>query len=190
MSTKIYHGYRLAEGTDIWDFTERLREVGNVERDRLDLELFESIAAKTAEKRADEGLKPYETRRQALMAAMFDWTKTCGEDRTGVLAGMYDLNLTFIRDTETGRILVLSYCHGGMEKVFTDMPEVEYYGYWDNTDPDEDCSEEEWLEREETWERALGMDAPVQRGIGFELRGKEGADGAIEMIYRETGIEL
>lgn len=32
---------------------------------------------------------------------------------------------------------------------------VEYFGYWNNVDQDEDCTEEQWKERESLWDEAL-----------------------------------
>lgn len=47
---------------------------------------------------------------------------------------------------------------------------LEEFGYWDNTDPDEDCSEEAWAYREKAWEEALGNDSWVTAGfLGLEL---------------------
>lgn len=34
-----------------------------------------------------------------------------------------------------------------LKKSFDQNPKIKFYGYWDNTDQDEDCSEEEWSER-------------------------------------------
>ena len=38
------------------------------------------------------------------------------------------------------------------EKVFKKLDKVQFWGYWNNTDPDESCSDEEWLQREQDWQ--------------------------------------
>ena len=44
------------------------------------------------------------------------------------------------------------------------------YSYWDNADPDEDVSPEEWRARLKDWEAALGpMMTPARRGVAFAL---------------------
>ena len=182
MSTKIYEGYRLKSGTGIWEFTERLRAQGNVLRDRLDMEAIERLADGAIAKRIAEGKDAPTTPQARLMGGYFAWQdvmKQLGESRIG---DPHRLSVTFIRDSVTNRILALLYAGSAMEEVFTSQPEVEYFGYWNNTDPDESCTEEEWAEREETWERCLGMDAPVRRGVSFDLRA-DSTDGIIEMIY-------
>jgi len=47
-----------------------------------------------------------------------------------------------------------------IDKKFLQLSEVEYYGYWNNTDPPEDISAEEWEARREEW-RCLSYGIPV-----------------------------
>lgn len=184
MSTKIYYGYRLAEGTNIWTFTEKLRERGNELRDQLDMEVVEKFTEGAVSKRLAEGKEVPETREARLLFGYHGWSEVMRQLGESRLGDPHRLSVTFIRDTETGRILALLYAGSKMEEVFTSMPEVEYFGYWNNTDPDENCTELEWEEREEVWERVLGDDAPVRRGISFDLRA-DPTDGIVEMIYKE-----
>lgn len=67
--------------------------------------------------------------------------------------------------------------------VFTEQPDwrklwdeqgfTEPYGYWDNTDPDEDATEAEWEQRERDWTEALRLDTenlpPSLAGITVEV---------------------
>lgn len=41
-------------------------------------------------------------------------------------------------------------------KIVDENKNVYNYGYWDNTDPDPDCTEEEWFQRGKDWDNALG----------------------------------
>lgn len=47
---------------------------------------------------------------------------------------------------------------------------VEEYGYWNNTDPLDTVTDEEWQERGEAWDRVLpGAGIPLENGFTFEL---------------------
>jgi|AntRauTorcE11897_2_1112592.scaffolds.fasta_scaffold00078_73 hypothetical protein len=39
------------------------------------------------------------------------------------------------------------------EKIFLDHPQVQYFGYWNNADPDENVTEQEWSLRKDLWNR-------------------------------------
>jgi hypothetical protein len=41
-------------------------------------------------------------------------------------------------------------------KIIDENENIHNYGYWDNTDPDPDCTEEEWIQRGKDWDNALG----------------------------------
>ena len=179
MSTKIYNGYRLAPGTDIWAFTERLREQGNARRDELDGGVIEQLASRIQE---PEG--GWNSPQARLMRGYIAWDEVMRQLKDSRLGDPHQLSVTFIRDQETGRILALLYAGSAIEEVFTGQPEVEEYGYWNNADPPEHVTEAEWEEREGAWDRCLGYDPPIRRGISFDLRANA-TDGIVEMIYRE-----
>ena len=48
---------------------------------------------------------------------------------------------------------------------------LEYYGYWNNTDPDDSVSEEDWDKREKDWEEALPSGVPAVHGFSVEIGG-------------------
>lgn len=155
MSTKIYHGYRLAEGTDLFAFCERLRALADPLRDELDLELLNRLAS---------------WGRESLGSAVGRWQAMQEEMRPDVYGhDPHRLDVVFLRDSITERILALLYTEK-FTKLWESLPEVEYFGYWNNTDPDEDCTELEFDQRGEAWERVLGWDVPVRRGLTFTLR--------------------
>lgn len=45
---------------------------------------------------------------------------------------------------------------------------VNFYGYWNNTDPDESCSEEEWKQRERDWD-VIGYEPFSNAGFSFSV---------------------
>lgn len=51
---------------------------------------------------------------------------------------------------------------------FKNHPLIEYYGYWDNTDADENCSEEEWEQRKKDWS-ILNYDPVCSQSFNIKL---------------------
>jgi len=182
VSTKIYDGYRLAEGTDVWAFTEKLRDTGNARRDELDMHAVMECARGIETKRVEDGEEPETRERSRLMRGFQAWSELMHSLKDSRLGDPYQLDAVFLRDPANGRVLVMLYAGAKMESVFTGQPEVEGYGFWDNTDPEEGASDEDWQARGEAWDRAVGMDPPASRGLTFQLR-CSATDGIIEMIY-------
>lgn len=184
MSVKIHNGYRLAAGTDLWQFTERLRTLMNPLRDRLDAAIIarEAVALVVA---ADASGQPrprnpagraYETWRSE-QRAMSKHDHGHDPNRFEVSFG--------VAPGGDGRILCLLYAQAPeFRDAWEALPEVETYDYWNNSDPDPDVSEREWQERRETWDRLGVLDASVvERTLTFALR-PDGGDFAMFMLAR------
>lgn len=57
-----------------------------------------------------------------------------------------------------------------METLLTSKPYFQYYGYWNNTDPDDSCTTRQWNQRRRDWDKAWpGYSAPAQHGMTFSL---------------------
>lgn len=57
-----------------------------------------------------------------------------------------------------------------IHKAFKNLPEVSWYGYWNNVDAPEDMSEEEWEQRKKDWDEALpGCGVIRENGFCFDL---------------------
>ncbi|ADO59665.1 hypothetical protein [Paenibacillus polymyxa] len=57
-----------------------------------------------------------------------------------------------------------------LKQLWEDCEEVSCYGYWDNVDPDERCSESEWKKRAKDWQNALpGYEYPHENGVFYEF---------------------
>jgi hypothetical protein len=54
-----------------------------------------------------------------------------------------------------------------LEEWFDSLNGVRFYGYWDNVDPDENCTEQEWRQRKEDWE-ILGYEPIGECGLRFD----------------------
>lgn len=66
----------------------------------------------------------------------------------------FDSNACFIPIQD--KILVLFNCEQKeIVELWESLPEITYYGYWNNTDPDKSVSEEEWEQRRKDWNEAL-----------------------------------
>ena len=185
MSTKIFHGYRLAEGTDIWEFTERLRRDGNVLRDELDMEVIERFSEGVVNERRQKDQELPKTDEARLMLGYHGWHELMIELKDARIGDPHQLEVCFIKDPGTGRIMALLYAGSKMEAFWESQPEVEPWGYWNNTDQPEGVTEEEWEERRQAWERCLpNWSPPARQALTFQLR-CDPTDGIIEMIYRD-----
>jgi hypothetical protein len=67
------------------------------------------------------------------------------------------------------------------EKLFKSHPKIKFYGYWDNVDPDESCSEKEFNERKEFYDKIFEKSYSFNTvGLTYELSNQE----SIFNIYR------
>ena len=57
----------------------------------------------------------------------------------------------------------------GVGKLLESYENVSYYGYWDNVDPDEDCTEIEWKERKNDWNEAMPTGIPNEGGMSVTI---------------------
>lgn len=77
-----------------------------------------------------------------------------------------DFELVFFPDGD--RFLGIAFVdHRTWFEEWLKQPGVSEYGYWDNTDPLEDVSPQEWAQRGESWERVLGYRIPSM--VGFTI---------------------
>lgn len=53
-----------------------------------------------------------------------------------------------------------------LRNMVENHPKTKFYGYWNNVDPDESCSDEEWVERENFWDF---LEVPSTSGLVYEL---------------------
>lgn len=71
-----------------------------------------------------------------------------------------------------GKTLILPYGDRDLSQKFLEMTGARPYGYWDNTDPDEDVSAKEWRQREKDWKKAFGPKmamTPSEAGTTIQL---------------------
>ncbi|XBH22967.1 hypothetical protein V5R04_07080 [Jonesiaceae bacterium BS-20] len=79
--------------------------------------------------------------------------------------------LSIGRDDATGRYLMMVYTETPeLMQAFRDHPQVSEYGYWDNTDPLETVTDEEWAQRKKAWMRVWGSGSLGDATLTFALR--------------------
>lgn len=88
-----------------------------------------------------------------------DWVHLkYGEQVTRYQKDLFALDVSVSVWTDKDAYLIAPYCErssllGGSLDFLKEMPEITDYAYWNNTDPDENVSAEEWEERGEVWNR-------------------------------------
>lgn len=195
MSTKIHHGYRLAEGTDPFAFITTARAALDPVRDGLDAALLATGAARLIDV-ADLSGKP---RPESPVAAAYtdhlDSQDKLGPTRRGHDPHRCELSIGL--DPGTGRHGVLLYADSStMTDAFEALAGVEAYGYWNNTDRPDDVTPAQWQARSDFWDRLLPDHRPpagamlswTLRGahdIGMMLLAQTQDDGAVHPLLLE-----
>lgn len=93
-----------------------------------------------------------------------DWVWVMyGQQLTRYQRDHFALDVSLNVWVDNGVYLIAPYCDraslvGGALDFLSEMPEITDYAYWDNVDPDEDVSDEEWQERGEVWNRLTDHD--------------------------------
>lgn len=170
MSTKIHNGYRLAAGTNLFDFTRRVRALIDPIRDDLDAALLAKLLTNAVDTCWLKG--------QTVPPVLSVMTFSRWEDSQAKLKdenrekdpNRFEMCLG--EDPATGRILVRLYTDQQvMVDTFEAMNEVESYSYWNNADEPEGTTPEQWDERRAAWDRVMpAYTAPAESMLTFTLR--------------------
>lgn len=171
MSTKIYNGRRLRAGTDLFAFSQKVRDTLMPVRERLDAEMIIDQAVVIHD--AALAGAPLKQRHSPISAAVADYFES--QDKADPRMRDHDphrFEASFGIDPETERIMALPFCeHNDYMEIFDQMSEVEGYAYWNNTDPEDGVSHSEWLRRRESWDRAMPNGIPGDSMLSLRLCG-------------------
>jgi hypothetical protein len=180
MSTKLHHGYRLTVGTDPFAFIASARAALDPVRDRADAAMLAERAIDVLDRAI---LDPEPTSDPdpftALMKTPLNraWSELNDEQsklkENDWRRDPTRLELAIGRDPLTGRLGVLLFAEERLLiEVFRALPEVEEYGYWNNSDQPGGVTDAQWDERREFWDRVLpGYDPPSVAMLTWSLRG-------------------
>lgn len=155
MSTKIYYGYKLAEiktFKDLDKFRQDLTIKAQEEQKKIAtklavhsgvfmLDLYQTGFDVPDEKETIFGYGYHKVRERIRKFNNESYKDPEYDLRAEIVVFLRDSTLAiFIGDNKD------------LRRIFEEYPGVTYYGYWNNTDPPEDVSEEEWRIRERDWE--------------------------------------
>lgn len=180
MSTKIYYGYRYVGSfhslhTTLMGFAESARAL-------IQKRYLQTVAA---------GAVRYLDLSSLGLWKEDDWKWPITSARDAVQERMRQIRKTQRRDPENDfsfsvcilprkkEFLLMRFCEENVNKPvckqWDELPGMEYYGYWNNTDAPEDVSALEWLRRKKAWDEVLpGPGIPSLSGYSLEVVSEDG----------------
>lgn len=174
MSIKIYYGYKY-NGT-IEELFNDLVPIRDKYREQVK-DLYKLCIEKTTETKDVCDLKDvsfngirgmkYKDFDEYHWVCFFEaWIKQGLKDPLNTLASVMIFPFE-------NNIYLIPYINQKYDGFLTDIEgireRIEPFGYWNNTDPDERCTEEEWHERGRIWETMLGHSSVKDYGFVFEI---------------------
>lgn len=101
-----------------------------------------------------------------------------------------DVSVTFVSDpADTAWTLALLYTtHEPYEQAWEALDGVEPWPYWNVTDRPDDVSEDEWEQRRQAWDRAIGWMPPALVGVSWELTDNVDVDVLLDEMLRADVI--
>lgn len=190
MSTKIFNGYRLADGVDVLEFADRLNEVWAAAA----APTWQNWLTRTAVTCVDRHVVLGDS---VMITPLVEADTLISRTRRELAASSrrnFGLDLTaqvqFLRDPVTGRTHLLLFTElDDYVRAFESLDGLEPYAYWDNTDPDPAVSDEEWRARAEAWDRAIPSGVPSNHGLSLEFD-VEAAVGTIALTAHHDREQL
>lgn len=180
MSTKIYDAYRLPEGADPFAIVPALRAAILPARLRADAQVICDRAVQLADAyslwdnsgqpegttRFGEGYRPLMPWTSAIKSLQADEAR---RDPGSMEHDYHRFALCLLRDPADGRLLAIAHCRATpISMAFAGFVAEQGWADWhyqDQTDYPEEIPSKEWEERGRSWDRALGHDTPVERGL-------------------------
>jgi hypothetical protein len=170
--SRYHHGYRLAEGTDLFEFCAEVRTKLNPVRDDLDMRMLTTSAVRIYDAQTFVATSPQRDM-SAWSSAYYEFAeRQRKEDPSRRFHDPHRFEFSVAPDPLTGRLHVLIYCdRKDLRVAFEGLDAVSEYGYWDNTDKLEGVTDQEWSEREAAWDRIKPAFEPDTNAmLSFVLR--------------------
>lgn len=155
MSIKIYEAYRTKPGVDIWEFMKQAKKEAMNNATEILRELYERI--QTTPSLANNVREKFQISPDAPLS---NWNISdfvydrYNESRLKKQPTAYNFDTSFTVRKHKDHFYIIPYENSGTRNIFSFFkthPDLEEYGYWNNTDEPEGMSEKEWKEREENW---------------------------------------
>jgi hypothetical protein len=172
MSTKIYEGFKFNQRS-LKDVFRNLKQLQSTMQTIARMEL-NTVIAEEAISRFDKicftddvNVKPDQSiMGETLRHVMEEQQRAKQGYRTNV-----DFECTVMVFPIKGMFLGLPFCESNAMKCFLEAQRwYTPFPYWNNSDPEEGCSEKEWTERRTAWDQALpGSGIPSLNGFSFTL---------------------
>lgn len=180
----IHNGYRLAEGTDIFEFLDRFKAAMNPVRDRLDAALIAERASALIDA-ADLAGEPRPRAPISAAWSAFHKEQITMTDKRGWDYNPHSVSVSIGRDPGTGRLLALLYDGNNRDyiKAFKSLAGVEEY--WYGGEKPRNVTRSDWEERHAAWLRLIPTHVPGRHTFGFDLRGE--MDRPFELLTTPAG---
>ena len=183
MSTKIYNGYYISKmdlGT-LYNFMQRFKSKINNASENLFIITVLKLATYSIDKmvfHGDPGVgignnsEKYSPIQQSIFHV---WERQNRIEREKIRDPLFDFNCKVVFIPTESKIMCLLYAEREeYRSIWEAMPEVVSYPYWNNTDFPSDLTFEEWEERSQEWDQALGASGiPADAGFTIECGNKE-----------------
>lgn len=186
MSTKIYTGFKL-KTTNMEEIHEWMTQL----RKEIEIETNQGIARtmardcaslydkRTMDNTLDRTLSVYQVVYHEFSNRQLE------VQRRGVKDPSVDYSMSMVLFPFEGQFYGMLYTvQSEFAMRFFAQPLVEGFQYWDNTDPDENCTEAEWKERERVWDAIFEhQPVPSLNGFTYEI-------SLDYNVFTPSGIEL
>ncbi|RKO61754.1 hypothetical protein [Caldibacillus debilis] len=197
MSIKLYNGYRLPRMTTMKEFNDfvlRLRKGLTEIRNRKYAWLLGRMATRYVDNLTVLGEEDFIKRMYLESGRTLSLDKAkqrykysvpiwdCYDELTDAYwkcrkrGGRYffDFDFSLVAIPFESGILTLIYCERNeFRKFWNSQPEVEFYGYWNDTDPPEETTLEEWEKRREDWSKVFENEG-IPGDVGITIQVVEG----------------
>lgn len=153
MSTKIYYGFKTGTG-DIKVILELVKQYREMFWIKDSNEQYERFLGEYPTK--SEGFRVWGDRRREVK-------------KTGYRDQAVDTDFEIVIFPHEDHFVGMVFTeHEDWFDKFLKLPGVREYGYWNNTDPPEHVSDEEWEKRGDTWDDVLGSSG-IPSMTGFTI---------------------
>lgn len=184
MSTKIYNGFKLNFAGNFSELRKDLMQMSKSVIKPKVIELFNAVLANMVytefDTRLFEANKDWDSKTEVKVsdfsgAYVEAWHKLCGRiqdiGETRYRDTLVDFEFSIVLFPMANKMLGIPFTSNReLEKLWFRRSDVEQYGYWNNTDPPEDVTEEEWDARGAEWDEALGESGiPAESGFTFQF---------------------